>query len=83
MGRLANGALCVSTPKHNGKSGTVQPDDELMCSGRVNSPCFTSCTRCVTLVKNQVLNHEIGHLLHRYSVPFNQATMATVKPSKL
>ena len=22
MGPLANGALCLSTPKHNGKSGT-------------------------------------------------------------
>jgi hypothetical protein len=22
MGTLANGALCLSTPKHNGKSGT-------------------------------------------------------------
>ena len=24
MGPLANGAPCLSTPKHNGKSGTVQ-----------------------------------------------------------
>jgi hypothetical protein len=24
MGHLANGALCLSTPKHNGKSGTGQ-----------------------------------------------------------
>ena len=23
MGPLANGALCLSTPKHNGKSGTA------------------------------------------------------------
>jgi len=23
MGPLTNGALCLSTPKHNGKSGTV------------------------------------------------------------
>jgi len=26
MGPLANGALCLSTPKHNGKSGTEQSE---------------------------------------------------------
>ena len=29
MGPRANGALCVSTPKHNGKSGTDEDVVEL------------------------------------------------------
>jgi hypothetical protein len=30
MGPLANGALCLSTPKHNGKSGTDHHSAEIV-----------------------------------------------------
>ena len=33
---------------------------ELRCSERVNSSCSTSGTRCVILVTNPVINHELG-----------------------
>ena len=33
---------------------------ELMCSGRVNSFCSTSSTRCVNLATNLVTIHELG-----------------------
>ena len=34
--------------------------DELRCSGRVNSSCFTNDTHCVLHVKDPVINHEQG-----------------------
>jgi hypothetical protein len=35
MAPLANGALCLSTPKHTGKSGTATIN-RLVCNSKVN-----------------------------------------------
>jgi hypothetical protein len=36
----------------------IKTGDELRCSGRVSSYCFTRCTRRVNLVTNPVISHE-------------------------
>jgi len=58
LGPLANGALCLSTSKHNGKSGTAE--GELMFSRWEITPSSPSGTRRVTNIKHPVINHERG-----------------------
>jgi len=49
MGPLANGALCLSTPKHNGKSGTEDMQDAI------------NCLHCLTifLYENNLIKYDI------------------------
>jgi hypothetical protein len=44
--------------KHRVARTPLKTGGELRCSGRVSSSCSTSGTRCVNLIKNQVISRE-------------------------